>query len=115
MLSKIASLALLVGLLAPAVFGPSPDSQSDTPVQPARVVRMRNFDLDASSSNRPTYLPREWGRLVSVQPMPTGNVWLFLQNDDGAIYVVLLVQRGNYLYLDTTDRGGTVLVVPRVP
>ncbi len=40
---------------------------------------------------------------------------LFLQAENGDIFPVWFTQRGNYLYLDTSDRGGVAAVIKREP
>jgi len=76
---------------------------------------MRNQGLNTSRSGFPVLLPREWGRLVSVQKMDATNYSMFLQNDAGEIYIVNLIQRGQYFDLNTYDNGGTALVIRRGP
>jgi hypothetical protein len=76
---------------------------------------MQNVEVDASSSNRPAYIPAEWGRLVSVERLDASKVQLFMQADNGDIYLVRLAQRGEYLYMDTSDKGGVALVIRRQP
>lgn len=113
---KALCFVLLTVLLA--MFFPlrlRPQEEELAAVRPAKVVRIRNLELNAEKSNRPAYLPAEWGRLVSVQSIGGGSYWLFLQAESGDIYLVRLTQRGNYLYVDTSDQGGVALVIPRRP
>jgi hypothetical protein len=90
-------------------------TQQVNSVRPASVERMQNLELSAASSRRPAYLPPEWGTLVSVQRLNDSKLQLFLQAESGEIYFVRLTQQGEYLYLDTTDRGGVTLVLRRSP
>jgi hypothetical protein len=76
---------------------------------------MQNVELEESVSHRPAYIPMEWGRLVSVQRLDATNVELFLQAENGDIFLVRLAQRGAYLYMDTSDKGGVALVIKRQP
>jgi hypothetical protein len=89
--------------------------QSKTGVRPAHLESMQNMDLNISKSGLPAYLPREWGSLVTVQKTDGAGYLLFLQNDVGEIYLVRLIQNGDYLFLDTYDRGGVALVIRRNP
>ena len=84
-------------------------------VKPALLEPMQNMGVNASESGRPAYLPAEWGKLVSVQRLENDRLVMFLQSDSGEIYVVRLVQRGQYLNLDTYDQGGVALVIRRNP
>lgn len=84
-------------------------------VAPARLEPMQNLEMDASRSGRPASIPKEWGRLVSVQRTSDRHYALFLESEGGDIYVVRLLQRGEYLYLDTYDQGGVALVIRRTP
>ena len=43
------------------------------------------------------------------------EVQLFLQADNGEIYLVRLTQQREYFYLDISDKGGVVLVIKRQP
>jgi hypothetical protein len=109
-------LLLLIAAVVMMVLWPIAGStQQANSVRPAAVKRMQNFELNASSSGRPAYLPPEWGKLVSVQRLNDSNVQLFLQAESGDIYFVRLTQQGEYLYLDTTDQGGVALVLRRQP
>jgi len=108
-----ATVPLLVAVLLPSVV--STQESSGQAIRPARVAQIENLELDAARSNRPTYLPAEWGRLVSVQSAGEGNFWLFLEAANGSIYVVRMRQRGAYLYLDTSDQGGVTLMISRQP
>jgi hypothetical protein len=84
-------------------------------IRPSTLARIQNLELDQSSSHRPAYIPAEWGKLVSVQRLDELKVQLFLQADSGEIYLVRLTQQGDYFYLDTSDKGGVVLVIKRQP
>jgi len=81
--------------------------------QPLKLEVMRNQGLDAGKSGFPVFLPREWGRLVSVQKTDALNYSMFLENDAGEIYIVNLIQRGQYFYLNTYDHAGAALVIKR--
>ena len=105
-------LALILTALVPQS---SSQNRLDASAQPGRVEAMRNQGLDTSRSGFPVVLPREWGRLISVQKTDAVDYTMFLQNDAGEIYLVNLIQRGKYLYLDTYDNGGTALVIKRGP
>lgn len=105
-------LTLCAGLIP---FRLPSQNQPPAKVRPANVEVMRNMGLDAAKSGLPVYLPREWGRLVSVQKSDGAGYFLFLENEDGQIYIVRLNQRGQYLYLDTYDQGGVALVIGRNP
>jgi len=76
---------------------------------------MQNLGATVTSSYRPTYLPREWGRLVAVERLDSTHLVLVLEGAKGEIYLVRLSQRGGYLFLDTTDRGGIAILIPREP
>jgi hypothetical protein len=76
---------------------------------------MRNQGLDVARSGLPVSLPREWGRLVSVQKIDNTDYSMFLENDAGEIYIVNLIQRGPYFYLNTYDNAGVALVIRRGP
>jgi hypothetical protein len=104
-------LALVAIVVAPRTAAP----QQVRSARPAVVERMQNLELSANSSRRPAYLPPEWGRLVSVQRLNDAKLELFLQAENGEIYLVRLTQQGGYLYLDTTDQGGVALVLSRQP
>jgi hypothetical protein len=84
-------------------------------IRPSTVARIQNLELNESSSHRAAYIPAEWGKLVSVQRLDELKVQLFLQADNGEIYLVRLTQQGEYFYLDTSDKGGVVLVIKRQP
>ena len=84
-------------------------------IRPTTVTPMQNLELNASSSHQPAYIPPEWGKLVYVQRLSDLKVQLFLQADNGEIYLVRLTQQGEYFYLDTSDKGGVVLVIKRQP
>jgi hypothetical protein len=90
-------------------------TQQVNSVRPATLERMQNLELSANSSRRPAYLPPEWGKLVSVQRLNEAKLQLILQDESGDIYFVRLTQQGEFLYLDTTDRGGVALVLRRSP
>jgi hypothetical protein len=106
---------LLAGILL-LLFGASSASQDRTKqVGPARLETMRNLGLDTAKSGFPVALPQEWGRLTAVEETDPMGYSLFLQNDSGEIYIVRLIQRGQYLYLDTYDQGGVALVIRRSP
>ncbi|MCZ2074457.1 MAG: hypothetical protein HUU41_00200 [Bryobacteraceae bacterium] len=106
----IVCVILLVGLLP---FRPAVSQQQQSKVKPAKLEFLQNMGVNRSESGRPAFLPREWGRLVSVQQIEGDRYVLFLQGDDGAIYLVRLLQQGQYLYLDTYDQGGVALVIRR--
>ena len=76
---------------------------------------MQNLELNADTSRRPSFIPPEWGKLVSVQRLNEAKIEMFLQSESGDIYLVRLTQQGEYFYLDTTDRGGVALVLRRQP
>lgn len=110
-------LLIVAGLLC-LVLVPvrvSPQGQAKAPVRPAKVEPMQNLETGAAHSGFPVYIPREWGRLVSVQKIDAMRYLLFLQAENGEIYLVRLIQRGEYLYLDTYDQGGIALVIKRDP
>jgi hypothetical protein len=90
-------------------------SQNRPSVQPPRLQMMQNQGLDTAKSGLPVWVPREWGRLVSVQKLDATNYAMFLENEAGRIYIVNLIQRGPYFYLNTYDNGGTTLVIERAP
>jgi len=106
---------LLALILTALVTQSSSQNRPDVSAQPPRVEVMRNQGLDASRSGFPVSLPREWGRLISVQKTDAVDYSMFLQNDAGEIYIVNLIQRGQYFYLNTYDYGGTALVIKRGP
>jgi|SRR6266850_7009385 len=109
-------LAFLVSLvLVPVALQSGSQNRSGFSVQPIKLEPMRNMGLDTTKSGLPVSLPREWGRLVSVQKTESAGYSMFLENDDGEIYVVNLLQRGQYLYLNTYDNGGVALVIRRSP
>lgn len=103
---------LAIALLA-AWIAPRDTRAQSSAVRPAKVVPMQNFEVEASRSGRPAFLPREWGRLVSVQRLDEAHLMLILQADGGEIYFVRMIQRGGYLYLDTVDQGGVASVLRR--
>jgi len=105
-------IALSVLVLAPVQMSPQ---QAKPSVRPARVELMQNLEIDAADSGFPAYVPREWGRLVSVQKTDALRYLLFLEAENGEIFLVRLIQRGEYLYLDTYDKGGVALVIKREP
>ena len=76
---------------------------------------MQNLEVRVATSHRPAYIPREWGRLVAVEEIGNSHYVLFLEAENGDIFVVRLIQRGDYLYLDTHDQGGVTLVIQREP
>jgi hypothetical protein len=84
-------------------------------IRPSTVARIQNLELNESSSHGAAYIPAEWGKLVSVQRLDEQKVQLFLQADNGEIYLVRLTQQGEYFYLDTSDKGGVVLLIKRQP
>jgi hypothetical protein len=90
-------------------------AETEEGVRPARVERMQNLGVDAASSRQPVFVPAEWGRLVAVEKTDSLDYVLFLEGESGEIYVVRLIQNGDYLYLDTRDNGGVALVVKRQP
>ena len=105
------ALAFVTIALCPTTIS----TQQASSVRPSTLVRMQNLELNENSSHRPTYIPAEWGKLVSVQRLDALKVQLFLQAENGDIYLVRLSQQGEYLYLDTSDKGGVVLVIKREP
>jgi hypothetical protein len=90
-------------------------TQQVSGVRPSTVARMQNLEVDSNLSRRPAYIPVEWGKLVSVQRLDELKIQLFLQAENGDIYLVRLTQEGEYLYLDTSDKGGVALVIRRQP
>ena len=109
-------LSFFTVAIATLAFWPSSlATQQVTAVRPAKVAQMQNLELEESLSHRPAYIPSEWGRLVSVQRLNETNVELFLQAENGEIFLVRLAQRGEYLYMDTSDKGGVALVIKRQP
>ncbi len=115
MYARVASLLALMLLAALLPTRLRTQAQRERSVRPAKVEQMQNLELEASTSSRPVYIPREWGRLVSVQKTDALSYALFLQDEDGRIFVVRLAQRGGYLYLDTSDQGGVATVIKRTP
>lgn len=109
MLVACLGTGLLLGVRLPTA------AQAERRVRPARVEPMQNLEVEAARSRRPAYLPPEWGRLVAVEKTGNVNYTLFLAADNGEIYVVRLIQSGDYLYLDTYDNGGVALVLQREP
>ena len=109
MKTKVVLLSIIVILLGTLAIS----QDRSTGIQPARLEAMRNVGLETSKSGMAAVLPREWGRLISVQKLDGNGYVLFLQNDAGEIYLVRLVQRGDYLYLDSYDQGGVALVIKR--
>jgi hypothetical protein len=105
--------ALAFGAIA--VWPAKVATQQVTGVRPRLVEPLQNLDLSVNQSRRPAYLPAEWGRLISVQRLNEAKMEMFLQADNGDIYLVRLAQQGEYLYLDTTDQGGVALVLRRQP
>jgi hypothetical protein len=83
------------------------------PVAPARVVPMQNFDVGTAKSGRPASIPLSWGRLAAIHDLGGGNHVLIFEAEAGDLRFVRLMQRGNYLYLDTRDQGGVVTVLTR--
>lgn len=108
---------LLLAFLSGVLFSTdlSPQEERSAAVSPARVEVMQNLGATVTNSYRPTYLPREWGRLVAVERLDSTKLVLVLEGAKGEIHLVRLSQRGGYLYLDTTDRGGIVILIPREP
>jgi hypothetical protein len=107
-----AAVALIMILLQP-----SSDAQvrRKDPVTVAQVERARNLTLDAALSHRPAYIPREFGRLVSVHQLDRQHYMMFFEAANGDITMVRLLQQGNYLFLDTYDQGGVATVLTRQP
>jgi hypothetical protein len=109
-------MACLFAALLPAGLAAARTAESQgAAVRPARVAQIKNFDLEAARSNRPAYVPREWGKLVSVERLDEQHFALFFQPDTGELILVRMVQRGGYLYLDTRDEGGVATVLRREP
>ena len=106
------SLLLMAGLLSLQTVT---RGQQKSAVKPAMLEPMQTMGVNASESGLPAYLPAEWGKLVSVQRIENDRYMLFLQSEQGEIYVVRLIQRGQYLNLDTYDQGGVALVIRRNP
>jgi hypothetical protein len=80
--------------------------------------QLQSYHLRVDQGGKPMYLPREWGRLVAVQPVQDKLV-LFLEAESGELHVVSLVVSGNFsqsneLAIDLTN-GGMVTVIPRDP
>jgi hypothetical protein len=105
----LAPAALAVVVARPGILA----QDSSESVRPARVVPMKNLETETSKSGRPAKIPREWGRLVSVQALSGRRVALFFENDAGEIFVVRLAELQGYYYLDTADQGGVVTVLRR--
>ena len=113
-----ARMTLLLVLTLAATLLPSRlslEARPEGPIRPTKVVPIENFEVDADKSYRPAYIPREWGRLVSVQRIDASTYVLFLQTQDGDIFLVRLALRGGYLYLDTSEQGGIVTAIRREP
>jgi hypothetical protein len=106
---------VILAFVGIALWPAAVSTQNVNGVRPSTVARMQNLEVDASSSHRPAYIPAEWGKLVSVQRLDELKVQLFLQAENGDIYLVRLTQQGEYFYLDTSDKGGVVLVIKRQP
>jgi hypothetical protein len=106
-------MAIILTLLIVLIGTASASQNRSTPVTPAKLEAMRNLGLETSKSGFPVTLPRAWGRLISVQRSDPDAYTLFLENNGGEIFLVRLIQRGNYLYLDTYDQGGVALVIGR--
>src|ERR1700687_3690214 len=100
------SVPLLLVFMALGLWPANVSTQQAGGIRPSTVTRMQNLELNESSSHRAAYIPAEWGKLVSVQRLDELRVELFLQADDGEIYLVRLTQQGEYLYVDTSDKGG---------
>ena len=116
MIRKTAPLWLpVLAFVTIALWPTTVSTQQVSGVRPSTVARMQNLELDASSSHRPAYIPAEWGKLVSVQRLDELKIQLFLQAENGDIYLVRLSQQGEYFYLDTSDKGGVALVIRRQP
>lgn len=116
MMSVRSTALLLIALMVGSVIGARVSAQREPPsVRPAYLERMQNMGVKADESGRPAYLPPEWGYLVAVERTGANTFTLFLQSTDGPIYVVRLLQNGDYLYLDTYDKGGVALVLTREP
>lgn len=107
------SLLALAAVLLP--LRSSSQERQRTAVRPARLEPMQNTGILAGESGKPVYIPAEWGKLVSVQRVTGDRLMLFLQADNGEIYLVRMVQTGQYFYLDTQDQGGVALVIRRSP
>jgi hypothetical protein len=116
MIRRMIPLSLpILAVLTIALWPTAVSTQQVNGVRPSTVARIQNLELEASSSHRPAYIPAEWGKLVSVQRLDELKVQLFLQAENGDIYLVRLTQQGEYFYLDTSDKGGVVLVIRRQP
>ncbi len=115
MYARVASFLALTLSLAALLPARLRTQVRDHSVHPAKVEQLQNLEVETSTSFHPAYLPREWGRLVSIEKIDAVTYALFLQDEDGNIFVVRLTQRGGYLYLDTSDRGGVVTVIKRTP
>lgn len=112
-LTLLCALTVLLALLLASRL--SLEAHPEGAVRPSRVERLTNLEVSATNSNQLAYLPQEWGRLVAVQRLDALSHMLFLQAENGDIFPVRLTQRGNYLYLDTSDRGGVATVIKREP
>lgn len=116
MIRRSITLSLLIlGLVEITLWPTTLATQQVRGVRPSTVARMQNLEAEESSSHRPAYIPMEWGKLVSVQRLDELKMQLFLQAENGDIYLVRLTQQGQYLYLDTSDKGGVALVIRRQP
>jgi hypothetical protein len=116
MIRKGAPLFLtILAFIAIGLWPASVSTQQTGGIRPSTLTPMQNLELNASSSHRSVYIPAEWGKLVSVQRLNELKVQLFLQADNGEIYLVRLTQQGEYFYLDTSDKGGVVLEIKRQP
>lgn len=80
---------------------------------PARVAPMLNFHVDAGQSGRPASIPLSWGHLAATHSLGNGHHMLVFESESGELRFVRVLQRGEYLYLDTRDQGGVVTVLSR--
>ena len=92
-------------------------SQATPPLRQktAKLVNIQNYELRTETSYKNFYIPGEWGQLVAVQTIGGANFLLFFQSHDGPVYVINAVQRGRFLYLDTSEEGGVTVYIPRTP
>ena len=115
-------LPAILALLALAVWMARP-VRAQIERQPPNVTiqnynQLQSYHLRVDQGGKPMYVPREWGRLVAVQPIQD-KLALFLEAETGEIFVVALVVSGNFtqsndLAVDLTH-GGVVTVIPRQP
>ena len=113
MSAALAAVLVTLGVLAGTQLPGA--AQSDQAARTARLETLRVLGVDAADSRLPAYVPAEWGRLVTVEKTGPNNYTLFLQADSGEIFLVQLIQNGNYLFLDRYDKGGVALVLKRQP